>query len=47
MYIDVGRMLFTHNMRQYFITIGVLPGVFALPAGLGDVAVGLTAPLIA
>ncbi len=25
---------------------GVLPGLFAWPAGLGDVAVGLTAPLI-
>jgi hypothetical protein len=25
---------------------GVLPGVFAWPAGLGDVALGLTAPLI-
>jgi len=26
---------------------GVLPGIFALPAGLGDVAIGLTAPFIA
>ncbi len=26
---------------------GVLPGLFAWPAGLGDVAVGLTAPLVA
>ena len=26
---------------------GVLPGIFAFPAGLGDVAIGLTAPLIA
>lgn len=26
---------------------GVLPGVFALPAGLGDVAVGLSAPFVA
>ena len=25
---------------------GVLPGIFALPAGIGDVAIGLTAPLI-
>jgi hypothetical protein len=25
---------------------GVLPGVFAYPAGLGDVAIGLTAPLV-
>ncbi len=26
---------------------GVLPGFFAFPAGLGDIAVGLTAPLLA
>jgi hypothetical protein len=26
---------------------GALPGVFALPAGLGDVAIGITAPLVA
>ncbi len=26
---------------------GVLPGVFAIPAGLGDMAIGATAPLIA
>jgi hypothetical protein len=26
---------------------GILPGIFALPAGWGDVAIGLTAPLIA
>ena len=26
---------------------GVLPGIFALPAGLGDIAIGLTAPLVA
>ncbi len=25
---------------------GVLPGIFALPAGIGDVAIGLTAPFI-
>jgi hypothetical protein len=27
--------------------LGVLPGEFALPAGIGDVAIGLTAPLVA
>jgi hypothetical protein len=27
-------------------TYGVLPGVFAWPAGLGDMAIGVTAPLI-
>jgi hypothetical protein len=26
---------------------GILPGVFALPAGLGDMAIGATAPLVA
>ena len=26
---------------------GVLPAVFALPAGAGDIAIGLTAPLVA
>jgi hypothetical protein len=26
---------------------GILPGVFALPAGWGDVAIGVTAPLVA
>jgi len=26
---------------------GLLPGVFALPAGIGDVTTGLTAPLVA
>lgn len=28
-------------------TYGILPGVFALPAGWGDIAIGLTAPLVA
>ena len=26
---------------------GLLPGLFALPAGLGDMTIGLTAPLVA
>jgi hypothetical protein len=29
------------------MALGKLPAVFALPAGLGDIAVGLTAPLVA
>ena len=29
------------------LALGLLPGLFAWPAGLGDVAVGLTAPLVA
>lgn len=28
-------------------TLGLLPGIFALPAGLGDVAIGVTAPFVA
>ncbi|QNI34667.1 hypothetical protein H7849_12665 [Alloacidobacterium dinghuense] len=28
-------------------TFGILPGAFALPAGLGDIAIGLTAPFVA
>ncbi len=28
-------------------SLGLLPGYFALPAGLGDVAIGLTAPIVA
>lgn len=28
-------------------TLGLLPGIFALPAGFGDVAIGVTAPLMA
>ena len=28
-------------------TYGILPGGFALPAGLGDMAIGMTAPLVA
>jgi hypothetical protein len=27
--------------------LGALPGAFALPAGIGDVAIGLTAPFVA
>jgi hypothetical protein len=33
-----------------FITLyslGLLPGIFALPAGLGDMAIGITAPFVA
>jgi hypothetical protein len=26
---------------------GILPGIFALPAGWGDIAIGATAPLVA
>lgn len=29
------------------LSFGLLPAVFALPAGLGDVAIGITAPFVA
>ena len=38
----VGGVVFLLLHRQ-----GVLPGVFALPAGWGDIAIGATAPLVA
>jgi len=38
----VGGVVFLILHRQ-----GVLPGVFALPAGWGDIAIGATAPLVA
>jgi hypothetical protein len=43
--IQLGRVLGGVFLLEYFL--GALPGVFALPAGLGDVAIGLTAPLVA
>jgi hypothetical protein len=44
-YIQVGRILGGVFLVEYFL--GALPGAFALPAGLGDVAIGLTAPFVA
>jgi hypothetical protein len=38
----IGGIVFVILYRQ-----GALPGVFALPAGWGDVAIGLTAPVVA
>jgi hypothetical protein len=38
----VGGIVFLLLYRQ-----GALPGVFALPAGWGDIAIGVTAPLVA
>ncbi|HEY3306461.1 MAG TPA: hypothetical protein VGL70_23315 [Candidatus Binatia bacterium] len=38
----VGAVVFLMLCRE-----GVLPGVFALPAGWGDIAIGATAPLVA
>jgi hypothetical protein len=50
---DVGRMVLVQTTRvvggvflvQY--ALGALPASFALPAGLGDVLVGITAPFVA
>ena len=44
-FLQIGRVLGGVFLLEYFL--GALPGVFALPAGLGDVAIGLTAPLVA
>ncbi len=42
---QVGRILGGVFLIVY--ALGGLPGIFALPAGWGDVAIGLTAPLVA
>jgi hypothetical protein len=42
---QIGRML--GGVFLIFYALGGLPGIFALPAGWGDVAIGLTAPLVA
>jgi hypothetical protein len=47
------RMLLPHSFRVagvfflLYLALGHLPAVFALPAGLGDIAAGLAAPLAA
>ncbi|HEX3790363.1 MAG TPA: hypothetical protein VHW44_21030 [Pseudonocardiaceae bacterium] len=47
-----GRLLLPHTFRvagvSFLVTmaLGHLPALFALPAGLGDVAVGIAAPLV-
>jgi hypothetical protein len=47
------RLLHPHSFRvtgvAFLLTMamGHLPALFALPAGLGDIAVGITAPLVA
>jgi hypothetical protein len=40
-----GRVLGVVFLTLY--VLGAFPGIFALPAGLGDVAIGLTAPFVA
>jgi hypothetical protein len=48
-----GRLEFPHTFRvaavAFLITmaLGHLPALFALPAGLGDIATGIAAPLVA
>jgi hypothetical protein len=47
------RLLLPHSFRVegvvflLYLALGHLPAVFALPAGLGDLATGLAAPLVA
>lgn len=49
----LARLTWPHTLRVvgvvFILTmaLGTLPAVFALPAGLGDIAIGLTAPFIA
>lgn len=38
--------LMGHSFLTFFM-IGILPGIFAIPTGLGDVFIGITAPFIA
>jgi hypothetical protein len=50
----VSRLELPHSFRAFegaaflaIMTLGRLPALFALPAGLGDVAAGIAAPLVA
>ena len=49
---DIGVLTMLHHWRVLGFTFlmlyahGVLPGLFAWPAGLGDVAIGVSAPLV-
>jgi len=48
-----GRLVLPHSFRVagvfflFYLALGHLPALFALPAGLGDIAAGIAAPLIA
>lgn len=50
---DVGRLIAPHTIRVlgvvFLIAVaeGALPAAFALPAGLGDIAIGIAAPFVA
>ena len=47
------RLVLPHSFRVagvvflFYLTLGHLPALFALPAGLGDIAAGIAAPLVA
>jgi hypothetical protein len=49
----VARLTWPHTLRVVGVlllivmALGHLPAVFALPAGLGDIAIGVTAPFVA
>jgi hypothetical protein len=51
--LDTRTLTFIHTLRiaglsfLALYTFHILPGLFALPAGWGDIAVGVTAPLVA
>jgi hypothetical protein len=51
--LDPRTLTFLHSWRMIgfvFLVLyadGILPGLFALPAGLGDVLIGITAPFVA
>jgi hypothetical protein len=51
--LDLRMLTVTQTLRIIGIVFvilyqqGALPGVFALPAGLGDIAIGVTAPVVA
>jgi hypothetical protein len=48
-----GRLVLPHSFRVtgvfflLYLALGRLPALFALPAGLGDIAAGIAAPLVA
>jgi len=48
----VARLTLPHTLRVvgvvflFVLALGTLPAIFALPAGLGDIAVGLAAPFV-
>ena len=48
-----GRLVLPHSFRVagvfflFYLALGHLPALFALPAGLGDIAAGIAAPLVA